>query len=142
MSAVDHPEWVVKGNDSFEDEKYFYGIGSASGFNNYSLRRVAADNRARNDIAKYLKVYTLSLMKDYEASIAEESRVNIERLTENAIRTVTEYTLVGVVIIDHWEHPNRNELFSLARIDKAAVAERVRENAEKLHKELLRERKE
>tara|TARA_B100000315_G_C14422225_1_gene516124 strand:+ start:323 stop:883 length:561 start_codon:yes stop_codon:yes gene_type:complete len=153
LESADAPKWVIKGNDAFKDKKMFYGIGSASNFKNYSLQRSAADNRARNDIAKYLEFYTASLMKDYEASTAAESKVDIERHTEQVIKTVTSQTLTGVVIVDHWEHSARGELFSLARLDmekfkeniskqdtlSKEVKEYVRENADELHEELIEE---
>ena len=76
-----------------------------------------------------------------------------EQNVEMAIKTVTSATLTGVMVIDHWEHPHRNELFALARLDlekfkenidrQEELAEEVRdmvkERAEKLHEELERE---
>jgi hypothetical protein len=40
-----------------------------------------------------------------------------EQGIETGIKTVVEQILHGVMIVDHWEHPGRNELFSLARLD-------------------------
>ena len=54
LGEYEPPEWVMKSSGAFEDSngKAFYGVGSASGINNYSLQRTAADDRARNDLAK------------------------------------------------------------------------------------------
>ena len=76
-----------------------------------------------------------------------------EQNVEVAIKTITSATLTGVLIIDHWEHPGRNELFSLARLDLISfkknldehkelsneVREAIKERADKLHEELEQE---
>ena len=157
LGEYDPPEWVMKGSGAFEDSngKAFYGIASASGIKNYSLQRTAADDRARNDLAKVLEFYTKSLTKDYMAhtTAGDFSASSEEQNVEVAIKTVTSATLTGVLIIDHWEHPGRNELFSLARLDLESfkaniekhkelsreVREAIKERADKLHEELEQE---
>lgn len=157
LGEYDPPEWVMKGSGAFEDSngKAFYGIASASGIKNYSLQRTAADDRARNDLAKVFEFYTKSLTKDYMAhtTAGDFSASSEEQNVEVAIKTVTSATLTGVLIIDHWEHPGRNELFSLARLDLESfkaniekhkelsreVREAIKERADKLHEELEQE---
>jgi hypothetical protein len=157
MGDYDPPEWVVKSSGAFEDSngKAFYGVGSAGGIKNYSLQRTAADDRARNDLAKVFEFYTKSLTKDYMASTTagDFSASSEEQNVEVAIKTVTSATLTGVLIIDHWEHPGRNELFSLARLDLVAfknnldkhkelskqVREEIKKRADALHDELEQE---
>ena len=151
---ADPPEWVLKGGGAYRDSggKAFYGIGSASGINNFSLQRTAADDRARNDLAKVFEFYNKSLTKDYMASTTagDFKATSEEQNVEIAIKTVTSATLTGVQIIDHWEHPYRKELFALARLDlekfkenldqyrelSQEVREAVKERADKLHEEL------
>ena len=115
LSEYDPPKWVVKGGGSFKDSngKAFYGVGSVSGVKNFSLQRTAADDRARNDLSKVFDFYTKSLTKDYMASTTsgDFSKSSEEQNIEVAIKTVTSATLTGVLIIDHWEHPGRNEMF-------------------------------
>ncbi|MBI5682840.1 MAG: LPP20 family lipoprotein [Deltaproteobacteria bacterium] len=148
------PKWVVNGSGAFGGErgKVFYGIGSAVGIKNASLMRTAADNRARNEIAKVFQFYTASLMKDYAAStMAGDVKVTAEEQhVEQAIKTVTAMTFSGVEVVDHWQHPATGELYSLARLDletfknnlervkelDAKVRDYIRKNAEKLHQEL------
>ena len=76
-----------------------------------------------------------------------------EQNVEVAIKTVTSATLTGVMIIDHWEHPGRNQLFSLARLDLTSfkknldkhkelskeVREAIKERADKFHEEMEQE---
>ena len=157
MGEHEPPEWVMKSSGAFEDSngKAFYGVGSATGIKNFSLQRTAADDRARNDLAKVFEVWTKSLTKDYMASTTagDLSASSEEQNVEVAIKTVTSATLTGVLIIDHWEHPGRNELFSLARLDLVAfknnldehkelskqVREEIKKRADKLHEELEQE---
>lgn len=151
------PEWVVKGSGAFggDKNKVFYGVASASNIQNMSLLRSAADNRARNEVAKTLEFYTASLMKDYAASTsAGQANVSSEEQhVEQAIKTVTAMTLSGVEIVDHWQNPATMELFSLARLDlqalkdnmdkakelNAKVKEYIRKNADNLHDQLEKE---
>ena len=157
MGGYEPPEWVMKSSGAFEDSngKAFYGVGSASGINNYSLQRTAADDRARNDLAKVFEFYTKSLTKDYMAHTmaGDPNTSSEEQNIEVAIKTITSATLTGVLIIDHWEHPGKNVLFSLARLDLVSfkknldqhkelskeVREAIKERADKLHEELEQE---
>ena len=157
LSEYDPPKWVMAGAGAFNDSngKAFYGVGSASGIKNFSLQRTAADDRARNDLAKIFDFYTKSLTKDYMASTTsgDFSKTSEEQNIEVAIKTVTSATLTGVLIIDHWEHPGRNEMFSLARLDlesfkknldkhkelSQAVRKAIKERADNLHEELEEE---
>jgi hypothetical protein len=152
--GVQPPEWVIKGSGAFGGErgKVFYGVSSAYGIKNFSLLRSAADNRARNEVAKIFQFYTASLMKDYMASTmaGDPNETSEEQHVEQATKTVTSMTLSGVEIVDHWQHPETGELFSLARLDLEAfknnmdkakelnkeVRDYIRENADRLHGEL------
>lgn len=155
--AVQPPEWVVKGSGAFGGErgKAFYGVASAYGIKNFSLLRQAADNRARNEVAKIFQFYTASLMKDYMASTmaGDPNVTSEEQHVEQAIKTVTSMTLSGVEVVDHWQHPGTGEFFSLARLDLEAfknnmekarelnnqVRDYIRENADRLHDDLEKE---
>jgi len=157
VQDIDAPEWVKKGSGAFSGErgKVFYGVNSAYGIKNPSLLRSAADDRARNEVAKIFQFYTASLMKDYMAStMANDPNVTSdEQHVEQAIKTVTSMTISGVEIVDHWQNPATGELFSLARLDLEAfkdnlnkahelnikVKEYIKKNAENLHEELEKE---
>lgn len=157
IQEIGAPEWVIKGSGAFGGDrgKIFYGVASAAGIQNPSLLRSAADNRARNEVAKVFDFYTASLMKDYAAStMAGDVKATAEEQhVEQAIKTVTARTLSGVEVVDHWQHPATGELFSLARLDlqafkdnlermkelDAKVKDYIRENAERLHKQLEKE---
>ncbi|HIK57669.1 MAG: LPP20 family lipoprotein [Nitrospinaceae bacterium] len=157
LQDTNPPEWVLKGGGAYKDSegKAFYGVGSATGIKNFSLQRTAADDRARNNLAKVFEFWTKSLTKDYSAhtTSGDFTTSSEEQNIELAIKTVTSATLTGVMIIDHWEHPHRNELFSLARLNlekfkenldhheelSKEIREAVKDRADKLHEELERE---
>ena len=157
LSEYDAPEWVLIGGGAFTDDrgKAFYGVGSATGIKNYSLQRQVADDRARADLAKVFEYYVETLTKDYQAhttagSFAESTE---EQNSEAALKVVVSQTLRGVVIVDHFEIPERRELISLARLDYDAfkrnveqaetfqelppqVREDIKERADALHEEM------
>ena len=157
LEKINPPDWVLKGGGAYKDFniKAFYGVGSATGIKNFSLQRTAADDRARTDLAKVFEFWAKSLTKDYMAhtNVGDFSKSSEEQNTEVAIKTITSATLTGVMIIDHWEHPYRNELFSLARLDlekfkknldnykelSQEVRDTVKQRADKLHEELEQE---
>ena len=157
LSEYDAPSWTLIGGGAFTDDrgKAFYGVGSATGIKNYSLQRQIADDRARADLAKVFEYYVETLTKDYQAhttagSFAESTE---EQNSEAALKVVVSQTLRGVVIVDHFEVPERREFLSLARLDYDAfkrnveqaeafqelppqVREDIKERADALHKEM------
>ena len=151
------PKWVLLGGGAWEDSKgkAFYGVGSATGIKNYSLQRTVADDRARGDLGKVFEVYMTSLTKDYQAHTTAGNFDNSteEQNAETALKVVVSQTMRGVVIIDHFEIPERREFLSLARLDYDAFQGNVeanetfqelpeklqvdiKERAEKLHEEM------
>lgn len=152
--APQAPAWVNKGSGAFDVDKgkVFYGVGIASGIKNRALLVSTADNRARAEIAKELETYVAVLAKDYMASTTagEMTTSSEEQHVEQALKTFTKTTLHGARIIDHWRDPADGSLFSLCEMDlfafknalddykelDAKVRDYVRENAEKMHKQL------
>jgi len=157
LQKIGAPPWVYKGGGAFKGKegRVFYGVGSVSGIHNRGLAMSAADNRARNELAKVFQVYVSSLMKDYaSSSVAQEmSSPEETQLIEQAIKTVTSITLSGVEIVDRWEDPRNGDMYSLARVNletfkqnlekmqsiNKKVREFLRESADKLHEELIQE---
>ena len=132
LASYDAPDWVLRGGGAFTDArgKAFYGVGSATGIKNYSLQRTVADDRARGDLAKVFEVYMTSLTKDYQAHTTAGSFENSteEQNAEVALKVVVSQTMRGVVIVDHFEIPERREFLSLARLDYDAFQQNVEAN--------------
>jgi len=132
------PAWVIKGSGAFKDsgEHMFYGVGSVTGVHNKPLAVTAAENRARAEVAKAFETYSASLMKDYSASttggaaITSESPTSEEQHIEQTIKTFSAVTLSGVTIVDRWEDPNHDAIYSLARLDLKTFQEQVKKMQE------------
>lgn len=156
IQDVGAPEWVVKGSGAFGGEKgrIFYGVGVAEKNQSVSIMRSKTDSRARSELAKMIQIYNASLTKDYEAlTKTGEIKGVSEGHFEQAIKQATSMTLNGVEIVDHWQHPATGEFYALARLDLDAlknnfdkiealndrVRDYIRENADRLHKELEKE---
>ncbi len=157
LQGIQYPEWVTRGSGAFggEEGQVFYGVGLEAGVRNPALKVSSADNRARNEIAKVFRVYSASLMKDYMSSTTagDFSNTSEEQYIEQAIKTFTAETLSGVMIVDHWYHPDGTTVYALARLDlnaftdaldrmkelDAEVRDYVKKNAEKVHMDLEKE---
>jgi hypothetical protein len=156
LQDIGAPEWVVKSGGAFEVEKsrVFYGVGVAEGGQNITITREKADTRARADLAKVLYIYTATLLKDYSALTGGAENKNfVERLFERAIKEIAVMTLSGVQIVDRWQNPSTDDLYSLAMIDLESfksniemlneldkkTKDYIRQNAERMHEQLARE---
>jgi len=146
LVEYDPPNWVLKGGGAYSDGEgeAFYGVGSATGIQNYSLQRTVSDDRARGDLAKVFEVYMNSLTKDYQAhtTMGNFNNSSEEQNAEVALKLVVSQTMRGVVIIDHFEIPERHEFLSLARLDYDVFKQNIEKNKQfkmlpnKLRKEI------
>ena len=149
------PDWVNKGSGVFKaaNEKVFYGVGLADGMQNLSLQRTTADDRAIANVATQIKAVVKRLKKDYE-SITAAGKDSIERENvDNAMKLLVNQTVNGARIIDHWEHPGKNVLYALARVELSNLQKQIetrkelsdesrdeiKKKAEKLHEEMAKE---
>jgi len=119
------PKWVHRGSGAYDGEhgKCFYGVGILAGVQNPGLARQAVDNRARGEIAKMFDLYIAAMMKDYQRSTTAG---NFQASAEeqdivSAQKTITEVTLRGVEVRDHWTDPRDNTLYALAILDMAGI---------------------
>ena len=126
------PEWVNKGSGAFKDgsgEKVFYGVGIADGIRSASLRRSAADDRALAALAVQIETKVKRMTKDFQESTLMSTatgRDSTEKETvEIGFKAVVNETLSGAKIIDHWEHPAKNVLYSLARIEHKVMEKKI-----------------
>lgn len=118
------PKWVVRGSGAFNEEgkRIFYGVGQVNGIANRALARTSAENRARAELARIFKVYVAALYKDYMASTTggDMTASAEEQHVEQAVKTFTDATLSGVMIVDHWIDPSDGTHFALAKLDLEA----------------------
>jgi len=150
------PDWVNKGSGAFKDgndNKVFYGVGLADGMKNLSLQRTTADDRAIANLATQMNAVVKRLKKDYESITAAGKDSTERENVDNAMKVLVNETVSGSKIIDHWEHPGKNVLYSLVRVELTKLQKQIdshkelsdesrdaiKERAEKLHGEMEKE---
>ena len=115
------PRWVNRGSGAYDgaNGKAFYGVGIVTGIRNISLARQTCDNRARGEIAKMFDLYVAAMMKDYQRSTtAGNFKASAEEQdVVSAQKTITEVTLRGVEVRDHWTDPQSGAMYALAVLD-------------------------
>jgi len=115
------PRWVNRGSGAYDGPhgKCFYGVGVLAGVQNPGLSRQAVDNRARGEIAKMFDLYVAAMMKDYQRSTTAGDFKNSaeEQDIVSAQKTITEVTLRGVEVRDHWVDPQDGTKYALAILD-------------------------
>nr|MCS5621355.1 LPP20 family lipoprotein [Nitrospinaceae bacterium] len=138
-------------------EKVFYGVGIASDIRSTSLRRSAADDRALANLATQIEATVKRLSKDFQeitgrSTAAGKDSTERENVAQ-AFKVLVNQTLSGSKIIDHWEHPAKNEFYSLARIELKTIEKKIdshnelsdesrdtiKKKAQKLYEEMAKE---
>lgn len=143
------PAWIDKGAAAFNDGK-FYGVGVDTGTTNISLRRSAADAKARAELSKQFSTKVKNLIKTYDASTQDESREAGESHRQEATKAFSEMELTGTTICERFYDKEARAQYSLACMDPAAFGNQldqmkqlsarakqiIRANAEQAFKEL------
>ncbi len=116
------PAWVTQGSGAFKDGS-FYGVGVATGIKNKALAVDTADSRARAKVAEVFNTYVAKLNKDYMASTTagDMSASSEEQNVTQTLKTFTQMSLSGATPIDHWQDPSDGSMYSLVKLDMAAV---------------------
>ena len=149
-SSVNAPDWVNKGCG---DVDVLCGVGSASTLGDYSLGRRESEGFAKMKLRSTIETYVGYLMKTFKERITSGDKIIKMETTKDALKVVVGGTVNGARIVDHWEHPTKNTIFALAKLNlesfKDTVSrmnnlsekfkEYVRKNAEKMHEELNKE---
>lgn len=120
------PDWVNQGSGAFADEgaKVFHGVGAVAGITSPSLAVQVADARARADIARQLETYVSAMVRDYQSSqTAPGSTPSATpppregQQVEQAIKTVSQVSVRGARVLEHWKEPESGTLYSLVKLD-------------------------
>lgn len=133
--ANNAPEWVNKGSGAMKDKdgkQVFYGVGIAQGVRNRALAVGAADDRGRAELAKIMNSYVTTLTKDYMASVTagDMTKSSEEQMVSQTMKNFAKFTLHGSVPVDHWKDPADGTLFSLVKLDMAAIQSSLNESKE------------
>lgn len=124
--ANNAPDWVNKGSGAFKDaagKQVFFGVGAVQGVRNIPLARMSADDRGRGDLAKIMDSYVTVLSKDYQASVTagDMSKSSEEQMVSQTMKNFAKFTLHGAIPVDHWVDHENNVVYSLIKLDMAAV---------------------
>ena len=128
------PKWVNRGSGAYDGKhgKCFYGVGLLVGVRNPGLARQTVDNRARGEIAKMFDLYIAAMMKDYQRSTTAGDFQNSseEQDVVSAQKTITEVTLRGVEVRDHWTDPQNGTMYALAILDVNGIMKSLQQAKE------------
>lgn len=121
------PDWVDGGWGSrYPEALYIVGLGVASGSGEESEDRQKADQRARAEIAKQIRVEIAQQIVDIER---EERRgdgtIEASGSTEVVSHSSVDLTLEGVQIRSRWVDPEKGTAYSLAVLDREEAASRL-----------------
>ncbi|MBI4208678.1 MAG: LPP20 family lipoprotein [Deltaproteobacteria bacterium] len=134
------PKWIDEGAKALKDKGVLYGVGVSKKSPNPQMERDKAENRARQDLGKQIEVYVSSFMKDFMEEHADyfnpEGTSSVE-FTSSVSKSVSEATLVGSQIVDHYRDEEEN-LWALAKISVDDVFDRIREKARQAAQERQR----
>ena len=114
------PEWVNKGSGAFPGDQgvIMYGVGVVNKSPNIAMMRTKSHNRARTELAAAMETYVASFIKDFmqeHMDYMDPKSSGSQEFTSAVSKSVTEATLVGAEIVDHWNDPDGN-LYSLCRM--------------------------
>jgi hypothetical protein len=127
VSQMPRPAWVDKGSGAYPGEKSkIFAVGIApAGVDDESLARETADDDGRVQLQRVFEVYIAALMERYKRSTTVGGQGKTENDVKSVSRSLTEGTLHGSQISDHWHSPQNNTWYSLVVIDLASFKEFV-----------------
>jgi TolB-like protein len=119
------PDWVLgKGHPRFSQAGYVVGVGFSD------TNAVSANESARSNLAKNLKVRIRSNMKD----VSTTERTYIESIIETEVDIVLE----GVAIRDGWYDQVKGVYYSLAILERKIASTTISDRIEKVESSLKR----
>lgn len=90
------PDWFE--NRAGEQPNRIYAYGQSAGERNVALARESAKAAAQDEMAQFLQVKIESLLERYLSSISGGEGAEEQRLTENALRRITQQSINGFQI--------------------------------------------
>ena len=135
---VEAPDWVLTqkhGVDEYYKTGAFFGVGSGNGENASNDDKAAADDRARNNLAGLFEFYQRNLIKKIsseELKIIHGQHAGSQKIS-TGIEEITATLLMKVEIVDHWEDPSSNQIYSLAKLDINEFHRRIKNHPQFLN---------
>lgn len=124
-AQTDRPAWVNKGSGAYPgDKNKIFAVGiSPAGMDDESLAREAADDDGRAQMQRVFEVYIAALMERYKRSTSLAGQGKTENDVKSVSRSLTEGTLRGSQVTDHWQNPQNSTWYSLVVIDLGSLKE-------------------
>ena len=144
-TSPDEPKWVSMGASAFPEDagKSFYGVGVAAANrfpgDPYMLRKSATE-RGRAELAAQLDTAVAAVFKDYTSAAFTPSskQGEMQSMTENVQKSVTDATLIGAVPIAYWKDPQTGDMYVLLKLNLDSVAQQIRDKIVSVEKDKLK----
>ena len=122
---VKPPDWVLgKNHPKFSQERYLVGVGFSES------NSVSANQSARSNLAKSLKVDIRSTMTD----ISTTTETHVELVIETEVDMVLE----GVEIKDGWVDQQKGIYYSLAVVERSLASSLIRDRIKQIKSDINR----
>ena len=122
---VKPPDWVLgKNHPNFSQDRYLIGVGFSES------NSVSANQSARSNLAKSLKVKIQSTMMDIST--------NTETHVELKIQTEVDMVLEGVEIKDGWVDQQKGIYYSLAVVERTLASSLIRNRIKQIKSDIDR----
>lgn len=132
--APEKPDWIIKGSGAFPGDQggVLYGVGIAAKSPNIVMQRTKADSRGRQELGRIINTYVASFMKDFmeeHQDFVDPAGSGSDEFTSYVSKQVSEATLVGSQIIDHYTDSD-GTLYALAKLSVDDVLANIRSKTE------------
>jgi len=108
--ATTAPDWVLgKGHPKYHQSQYIIGVGHSD------KSTVSANESARSDLVKNIRVKVHSILKDYTSTD--------ESFAESSITVESQFLLQGSQVRDGWYDEKKEIFYSLVVIKRSYVAD-------------------
>lgn len=142
--ASNEPQWVTHGENAFPDEKGKAIFGVAVAEKKYVpslyLRRKAATERAKLDVAAQIRTLVQGVFKDYsDASFTESSKEAAQRsLTSVVQKSIVDEALHGARTMDMWANEKTGDYWALVKVGMDDVTADIRNKMIALERDRLK----
>ena len=104
------------------------------------LRMVKAEDRAKRDIARELRVFVGGVFRDYQGAAfkPEPDTAETREQVEKTIEAIVEKALLGCEIAERWKDPKTDDYFVHARLNRGNLHEMLRQEIRKIEMNRLR----
>ena len=116
------PEWVERGRSAtYSDAQYMQGIGVAASRGDVERDRMRAEDGARAEIAREIRVQVASVVEDELSDRGGE----VFSATTVVTRSSVDVLLEGVRIAERWHDKKKDVYYALAVLDRMEAGRRL-----------------